>query len=82
MARYGVGLAWQHNRRVLSVFILLRPEGVPREVPEVGVHAIGETSGRVNRPTENGSARARSSRRYAMWGWRTEAVTVPRKLRL
>ena len=45
MARYGVSLAWQHGRRTVSVLLLLRPEGVPAEIPEVGVYAIGETRG-------------------------------------
>lgn len=43
MARYGGSLAWQYRRRVMSILVLLRPQGVPDTVPEVGEFAIGET---------------------------------------
>jgi hypothetical protein len=46
MARYGGSLAWQYRRRVMSILMLLRPQGTPKEVPEVaevGDFAIGET---------------------------------------
>ena len=43
MARYGGSLAWQYNLRVLSTLILLRPQGVPAVVPEVGEYIIGDT---------------------------------------
>jgi hypothetical protein len=43
MARYGGSLAWQYRRRVVSILVLLRPQGVPKTVPDVGDFAIGET---------------------------------------
>jgi predicted transposase YdaD len=43
MARYGASLAWQHQIPVESVLMLLRPDGVPAEVPEVGHYHIGAT---------------------------------------
>ena len=43
MARYGGSLAWQYRRRVMSILTLLRPQGVPDTVPEVGEFAIWET---------------------------------------
>ena len=43
MARYGGSLAWQYRRRVMSILMLLRPQGVPKIVPEVGEFEIGET---------------------------------------
>ena len=43
IARYGGSLAWQHKRPVRSVLLLLREEGVPREVPAFGEYAIGGT---------------------------------------
>ena len=44
MARYGVSLAWQYGRRVVSVLLLLHPEGALAEIPEVGEYAIGRDS--------------------------------------
>ena len=43
MARYGGSLAWQYNRPVVSLLLLLRNKGVPKEVPEIGECKIGET---------------------------------------
>lgn len=43
MARYGMSLAAQHQRPVESVLVLLRPDRVPAEVPEIGEYAIGKT---------------------------------------
>lgn len=43
MARYGGSLAWQYHLPVESVLVLLRPEGVPAELPEVGHYDIGGT---------------------------------------
>src|ERR1700733_5981049 len=43
MTRYGGSLAWQHRLPVVSVLVLMRPEGVPAEVPEIGHHDIGGT---------------------------------------
>jgi predicted transposase YdaD len=43
MARYGGSLAWQYRREVMSIVMLLRPQGVPMLVPEVGDYAIGRT---------------------------------------
>jgi len=43
MARYGGSLAWQYGIRVVSVLLLLRRDGVPAEIPDVGRYRIGET---------------------------------------
>jgi hypothetical protein len=43
MARYGGSLAWQHQMPVESVLVMLRPKGVPAEIPEVGHYRIGVT---------------------------------------
>jgi hypothetical protein len=43
MTRYGGSLAWQHRLPVVSVLVLMRPEGVPAEVPEIGHYDIGAT---------------------------------------
>lgn len=43
MARYGGSLAWQYQRPVESVLLLLRRETVPATVPDVGEYAIGRT---------------------------------------
>lgn len=43
MARYGGSLAWQHQMPVESVRILLRPQGVPAAIPQVGHYDIGST---------------------------------------
>ena len=43
MARYGGSLSWQHQMPVDSVLVLLRPEGVPAQVPEMGRYDIGAT---------------------------------------
>jgi predicted transposase YdaD len=43
MARYGGSLAWQHQMAVESVLILLRPQGVPAAIPQVGHYDIGNT---------------------------------------
>ncbi len=43
MTRYGGSLAWQHQMPVESVLVLMRPEGIPAEVPEVGHYDIGAT---------------------------------------
>ena len=43
MARYGGSLAWQHRMPVKSVLVMLRPERVPAEIPEVGHYSIGDT---------------------------------------
>ena len=43
MTRYGGSLAWQHQMPVVSVLVLMRPEGVPAEVPEIGHYDIGAT---------------------------------------
>ena len=43
MAEYGASLAWQHRHRVISVLLLLRPEGVPKEIPTEGILRIGDT---------------------------------------
>ena len=46
MARYGASLAWQYNRKVLSILILLRGQGVPRHIPKVGEFVVGDTVAR------------------------------------
>jgi hypothetical protein len=46
MARYGLSLVWQHHLPVESVLVLLRPEGTPAKVPEVGCYKIGGTETR------------------------------------
>ena len=43
MARYGGSLAWQYQRPVKSVLLLLKNDSVPDEVPAVGECVIGET---------------------------------------
>jgi predicted transposase YdaD len=43
MARYGGSLAWQYQTPVQSVLVLLRPEGVPVSIPEIGFYNIGPT---------------------------------------
>ncbi|HEY3838235.1 MAG TPA: hypothetical protein VGL72_16760 [Bryobacteraceae bacterium] len=43
MARYGGSLGWQHLIPVESALVMLRPEGVPAEVPEVGHYEFGPT---------------------------------------
>ena len=43
MARYGGSLAWQYQMPVESVLVLLRREGVPAEIPDVGHYRIGAT---------------------------------------
>jgi predicted transposase YdaD len=43
MCRYGGSLAWQHQMPVESVLVMLRPKGVPAEIPEVGHYSIGVT---------------------------------------
>ena len=43
MARYGGSLAWQYQRPVQSVLLLLHREGVPDQIPASGEYAIGET---------------------------------------
>ena len=43
IACYGGNLAWQYQRPVKSVLLLLRDQGVPDDIPTVGEHAIGET---------------------------------------
>lgn len=43
IARYGGSLAWQYQRRVTSVLFLLKPTGVPAQIPEFGEYSIGET---------------------------------------
>jgi hypothetical protein len=43
MARYGGSLAWQYRAPVLSALVLLRRDGVPKVVPEIGHYDIGET---------------------------------------
>jgi hypothetical protein len=43
MARYGGSLASQHQIAVESALVLLRPAGVPVEVPEIGHYDIGPT---------------------------------------
>jgi hypothetical protein len=46
IARYGGSLAWQYQMPVQSVLVLLRPDGVPPSVPEVGHYDIGGTQTR------------------------------------
>ncbi len=43
MARYGGSLAWQYRMPVTSILLLLKNEGVPADIPEVGEFAIEET---------------------------------------
>ena len=43
MARYGGSLAWQYQRPVQSVLLMLRSDGVPGNIPASGEYAIGET---------------------------------------
>ena len=43
VARYGGSLAQQHLLEVVSVLILLRREGVPREFPEFAEYRVGTT---------------------------------------
>ena len=43
MARYGGSLAWQYLRRVLSLVVLLKPDGMPKKIPRTGSFDIGET---------------------------------------
>ena len=43
MARYGGSLAWQHQMRVESVLVMLRPDRSPAQIPEVGHYDIGVT---------------------------------------
>lgn len=43
MARYGGSLAWQYQRRVVSILMLLRPDRVPDSIPAIGEYSIGET---------------------------------------
>jgi len=43
VARYGGSLAWQYQMAVDSVLVLLRPHGVPVEIPAVGRYKVGET---------------------------------------
>ena len=43
MARYGGSLAWQHQMRVESVLVMLRPDRAPSVIPEVGHYDIGDT---------------------------------------
>lgn len=43
MARYGGSLAWQYQRLVISVMLLLRRERAPAEVPDTGEYTIGHT---------------------------------------
>jgi hypothetical protein len=43
MARYGGSLAWQYQTTVESVLVLLRRQGVPVHVPEVGDYSFGKT---------------------------------------
>ena len=43
MARYGGSLAWQYGCQVMSILMLLRPQGVPKTIPEVGDFEIGQT---------------------------------------
>jgi hypothetical protein len=44
MARYGGSLAGQHQCRVDSVLLLLRPEGVPHDIPTAGEYTVGVTT--------------------------------------
>jgi hypothetical protein len=44
MARYGGSLAGQHQCRVDSVLLLLRPEGAPGNIPLVGEYTVGVTT--------------------------------------
>lgn len=43
MARYGGSLAWQYQKPVESVLLMLRPDRAPAEIPEVGRYDIGVT---------------------------------------
>ncbi len=43
MARYGGSLAWQHQMPVESVLVLLRPQGVPAMIADIGHYDIGKT---------------------------------------
>ncbi len=43
MARYGGSLAWQYRLPVTSILLLLKNEGVPADIPEVGEFAVEET---------------------------------------
>ena len=43
IARYGGNLAWQYQRPVKSLLLLLRNQGVPDNIPLVGEYRIGET---------------------------------------
>lgn len=43
MARYGMSLAAQHRRPVVSLLVLLRPDRVPDAIPAIGEYAVGET---------------------------------------
>jgi hypothetical protein len=43
MARYGGSLAGQHQCRVDSILLLLRPKGAPRDIPAAGEYTVGVT---------------------------------------
>jgi hypothetical protein len=43
MARYGGSLAWQYKLQVESVLLLLRPDGMPQDIPAFGEYVIGRT---------------------------------------
>jgi hypothetical protein len=43
IARYGGSLAWQYGLRVISVLLLVRPEGAPSEIPDVGCYDVFDT---------------------------------------
>jgi hypothetical protein len=43
IARYGGSLSWQHQIPVESALVLMRQQGVPSQLPEVGHYDIGKT---------------------------------------